>query len=159
VAAGLSSSQAAWLQRTVDAYLSTAEGKQTSPNTIDLNGAGEVQIALPGEQHPRDFAHPGSTLADPCAGGTARGYVCAYSGARGTGSRVAGYYCRRVYYLNKEIFWNTGTGSWGSNQSRGVRGAFFKTNGRIADYIPDQGNNQNYSWVDRDVDNFIPCGI
>ncbi|WIX75994.1 hypothetical protein QRX50_31540 [Amycolatopsis carbonis] len=158
-AAGLSHAQVDWLQRAVDTYLSKTEGKQTSPNTIDLNGTGEVQIALPGEQHPRDFAHPGSRLPDPCAGGTALGYVCAYSDAWGAGSIVAGYYCNQNYYLNQDIFWNTFTGSWGSNQYGGAQGAFFTPDGHVADWIPEQGNNQNYSWVDHQVKSFIPCGL
>jgi hypothetical protein len=159
MSAGLSRAQADWLQGNVDKYLSKMKGTQTSPNTIDLDGTGMVQIALPGEQHPRDFANPGSALADPCYPGTARGYVCAYSQQHGIGDRVAGYYCNRIYYLNKERFWTTGTGSWGSNQIGNVRGAFINVDGRVADYIPAQGNNHNYNWEEHQVDFFIPCGF
>lgn len=160
-AAGLSSSEADWMQRMASWYVVKAEGKQTSPNTVDLPDGGRVQIALPGEQYPRDFSRADGTLASQCNGGTARGYVCVYSGYRGTGTSIAGYYCGygNSIYMNPEIFWNSGQGSWGSNQSSGARGLFWTIGGRIADYIPDQGYNHYYEWADRQITEFVTCGV
>lgn len=122
--AGLTTPQAAALQKKVDGYLTHLGGKQVAPNVIDLGGKGSVFVALPGEAHPRDLAN--GALYDPCAGGGADPYYfCAYSGIDWTGTSIAMYTCKSytIPYA--------GNGSWDNNQSTGTKARMYNPSGTL----------------------------
>jgi hypothetical protein len=142
-AAGLTAQQVSWLQTQVTSYVAKSGGRQTSLNTVDVNGRAELRIALPGEAHPRTFAgaRPMSP-AGPCDGGTAPGYLCLYQGQNGTGSQIPMYVCTTIDLPN----WS-GYGSWGDNQTTGTRSIFFTRYYGIGENIYAKANNQSYDWT------------
>ncbi|WP_405057460.1 hypothetical protein OG474_32630 [Kribbella sp. NBC_01505] len=93
-AAGLSDGQAGWLQAEVDRTIARSGGAQTAPNRIQFDGA-VMTIALPGEQHPRNFSDSGPSY---------------------TGTKVDLYQCNSRYSLPG---W-TGHGSFINNQTAGT---------------------------------------
>ncbi|RCV53378.1 hypothetical protein [Marinitenerispora sediminis] len=123
-AADLTRAQATALQSEVDTYLAELGGTQVALNQIDLDGAGAVLVALPGEAQPRDFTSEGgrAAAADRCLNAAwYTGYFCAYQGTHYTGTRIDMWDCGKVMYIPGH--W--GRGSWINNQSRGMRGYMY----------------------------------
>lgn len=116
--AGLTAAQAEKLQAKVDGYLLALEGsgRQVSPNQIDLGGA-TLNVAVPGEQRPRNLVRPASDAIDAaqCDGGADYKWFCAYQYEYTGGDNIGMYTCGTYY-----IPWYT-TGSWQNNQTRGTR--------------------------------------
>ncbi|MFI6588339.1 hypothetical protein [Embleya sp. NPDC050493] len=115
--AHLTAAQTSALQTEVDGYLKTMGGTQVALNKIDLDGKGEVLVALPGEAHPHDFASGDGNrvAADPCTTGTgASGNFCAYQRDSYQGTRIDMWQCDTRYYVST---WGSG-GSWINDQTR-----------------------------------------
>jgi len=122
--AGLTTSQAAKLQKEVDRYLAQTGGKQVAANVIDLGHKSLMFVALPGEAHPRDMTN--GVLYDPCSLGYADyQYFCAYSDIGFEGSSIPMYKCQ-LY----QIPW-IANGSWINNQTQGTVAQFLDNNGRV----------------------------
>jgi len=138
--AGLNTQQVSWLQDQVDRYVAKSGGRQTSLNTVNVDGKADVRFALPGEQRPRDFS--AAKVAGPCDGGTAPGYLCLYSGTYGTGSQIAMYVCTTIDLPN----WS-GNGSWGDNQTTGTRSIYFTRYYGIWQNVYAKSNSQVYNWT------------
>lgn len=138
-AAGLTAQQVSWLQGQVDQYTAAAGGRQTSLNTVDINGKAELRVALPGEAHPRNFT---TKLTTPCDGGAARGYLCLYRGTYGSGTQIAMYECTTINLPG----WS-GNGSWGNSQTPGTVSYYLGRYYGIADRLVAQGYNHVYNWT------------
>ncbi|WP_369215326.1 hypothetical protein [Streptomyces flavofungini] len=101
--AHLTSAQTTALQADVDRYLKKMGGTQVALNKVDLNGKGEVLVALPGEAHPRDFTSGDGTraAADPCLGTPGvSGNFCAYQRDNFSGSIIKMSQCNTKYYVS-----------------------------------------------------------
>lgn len=117
-AAGLSAAKADALQDKVDGYLATfkGQGRQVSPNQIDLGGA-VLNVAVPGEAQPRQLTAPaaGVTRAVQCNTAAEYGWFCAYQYDYRGGDNIGMYNCDNYF-----IPWND-LGSWENNQTPGTR--------------------------------------
>ncbi|WP_405064509.1 peptidase inhibitor family I36 protein [Kribbella sp. NBC_01505] len=123
IAAGLSDGQARWLQAEVDRTIARTGGTQTAPNQIQFDGA-TMTIALPGEQHPRNFSDNEFAPNAYCA----YGHLCLYRGPSYTGTKVDLYACNSRYSLPG---W-TGRGSFINNQTAGTIADFYTKTGYYA---------------------------
>ena len=125
--AGLTTAQARFLDERSAYYVATMGGERVSLNQVDVDGTATVSIALPGEEHPRDF----SSYADvdlagpPCVEGEGAPYryFCAYANWYLTGDSIAMYNC--VFY---RIPW-VSEGSWDNNQTAGTQPLLAASNG------------------------------
>jgi hypothetical protein len=119
-AAGLTPSQAEYLEKRSDYYLATMGGKRISLNQIDVNGTATVNIALPSESRPRNFASEAGLrqAAQPCP----YLYFCAYQYEHWTGDSIDMYNCR--FY---SIPW-VSVGSWENDQTVGTKPMQYHTN-------------------------------
>ncbi|MGW5718781.1 hypothetical protein ACWEVP_21605 [Amycolatopsis sp. NPDC003865] len=125
-AAGLSAAQAAYLDRESAIYLAALGGKRVGPNVIDLDGAGTVRIALPGEAAPRDLPLAGGArLVAACTtGGAAYLHFCAFHDEFFRGTTIDMFHCQRY-----NVPWAS-TGSWDNNQTQGTVPIQYYTDGR-----------------------------
>jgi len=112
--AGLTSTEAAALQKRVDAYLTKSGGTQVAANEIRLSDGGSLLLALPGEKYARQLSDPVGTQAS-CP----YYYLCYYSGTYYTGDVRSAYSCSINYYVPY-----VGYGSWINNQTPGTRAQF-----------------------------------
>ncbi|MFF4367064.1 hypothetical protein [Streptomyces sp. NPDC001594] len=138
-AAGLSTAQAAELQRRADAVLaSDPQARQLSANKLAIAG-GDLVLRAPGQTETRDLAAPGQAL--DCA----NGHLCIRDGQ---GSNYDYYYCG--YY----DFGGIGDGTFNNNQSSGTRARFYNQNGteRWSNVAKDSGT---ASWTP--VYHIRPC--
>lgn len=117
-AAGLSARKADALQDKVDGYLAKfkGQGKQVSPNQIDLGGA-VLNVAVPGEAQPRQLVAPASSVlaVHQCNGPAYYEWFCAYEYENRGGDNIGMWTC-----ANYLIPWAS-TGSWENNQTTGTR--------------------------------------
>ncbi|MFC7328540.1 hypothetical protein [Marinactinospora rubrisoli] len=155
-AAGLTEAQTTWLRSEVGTYLEELGGTQVALNEIDLDGAGSVLVALPGEAQPRDFTSPAAepaAAADRCLNAPwYTGYFCAYRGTHYTGTRIDMWDCGRVMYIPRD--W--GAGSWINNQSKGMRGYMYDDNGTTIYTTPGaRSYHATANWGP--VGSMIPC--
>lgn len=141
-ASGLSAGQANALQSEVDRYLGMLGGSQVSPNRIDLDGRGAALIALPGENHPRNFT--GSTARlDPPAETCPYGAFCAFSQSGRRGSQITMTFCSS-YALPG---WGE-HGSWVNNQTPGTSAQMIDNSGHTIDESGPAPNISNdYDWT------------
>jgi hypothetical protein len=127
-AAGLSAAKADALQDKVDGYLAKLEGqgKQVSPNQIDLGGA-VLNVAVPGEAEPRQLVAPAdSTLAvAQCDGRADYEWFCAYEFENLGGDNIGMWSCGN-YYIP---WWSTG--SWENNQTAHTKPKLYPTHGAV----------------------------
>ncbi|WP_217569459.1 hypothetical protein [Streptomyces sp. GbtcB7] len=124
-AANLSSEQATLLQSEVDGHLRKLGGRQVSPNEIRFD-RGRILVAIPGENHPRDFATGRGTqfFYDQCLDGDIpSGWFCEYNAEYFQGSQVQWYKCDTY----TDPF--NGLGSWVNNQSPGTRARMYNVFG------------------------------
>ncbi|MEO3924276.1 hypothetical protein ABGB07_10510 [Micromonosporaceae bacterium B7E4] len=119
-AAGLTPSQAEYLEKRSDYYLAIMGGKRTSLNQIDVNGTATVNIALPGESRPRNLSSEAGRrqAAEPCP----YLYFCAYQYEHWTGDSINMYNCR--FY---PIPW-VSVGSWENDQTVGTEPMQYHSN-------------------------------
>ncbi|MBW6435797.1 hypothetical protein KZ829_18815 [Actinoplanes hulinensis] len=154
-AAHLSRAQSAALQAEVNRYLAGSGGRQVSLNKIDLNGTGAILVAIPGEDHPRDFtAGDATTLAaDPCLDGVKySGWFCAYSKSHYKGTRIGMYGCGLYYDVSKF----TSGGSWVNDQTRGTRAVMYAKSGeRVFVTRPSYSFDATGNWAN--VELVFPC--
>jgi hypothetical protein len=151
-AAHLSAAQTDALRAEVNRVIAATGGTQVALNEIDLNGRGDVLVAIPGESHPRNFSSPASAQVDHCTEGPVySGYFCAYSGTSFQGSEIQMYYCQSY-----GIPWS-GNGSWINDQTPGTTARFYNNAGtRIYTTPPPYSYNTNYSsWTN--VHTIRPC--
>ncbi|MGH4029629.1 peptidase inhibitor family I36 protein [Actinomycetota bacterium Odt1-20B] len=126
--AHLTSAQTRAVQAKVDGYLKKTGGTQVALNKIDLNGKGEILVALPGEPRPRSLAPAGTKGAavDHCLDGPVySGYFCAYEKDFYQGDETQMYYCQS-YPMN----YRRG-GSWINDQTPGRRARMYGRNGNL----------------------------
>lgn len=123
--AGLSAEKADALQDKVDGYLAElkGQGKQVSPNQIDLGGA-VLNVAVPGEAQPRQLgAQANGVLAvHQCNGAAFYEWFCAYEYENRGGDNIGMWSCGTY-----GIPWGS-TGSWENNQTTGTRPVMHFTN-------------------------------
>ncbi|MFK4070815.1 hypothetical protein [Streptomyces sp. NPDC029674] len=157
--ARLTSAQTTALQADVDRYLKKMGGTQVALNKIDLNGKGEVLVALPGEAHPRDFASGNGmrAAADPCLDVPGvSGNFCAYQKNEFQGTIIKMRQCNTKYYVST---WGAG-GSWVNDQTRNVesrRARMYNPSGTLVYKTPRAYSSDAYGdW--RPVRYVIPCG-
>ncbi|GLZ37974.1 hypothetical protein [Actinokineospora sp. NBRC 105648] len=141
-AAGLTADQSAWLRAEVDHTIAVLGGKQVGLNKVDVDGAAQVSIALPGEAHPRDFAatRGAAAVVAACSPRAAYGYFCAYSDTNLQGSQIAMYSCRQY-----EIPW-VSVGSWHNNQTRGTVAKFMVPEGPVVQTSVAPSDDWLYDW-------------
>lgn len=124
--AGLTPAQVDYLQKQSDYYLTTMGGKRVAINQIDVNGTATVNIALPGEKYPRDFATQGDARlpGPPCVEGHGAPYYyfCAFKYQYFTGDSIAMFNCKSY-----SIPW-VSEGSWDNNQTPGTEPMMFYSN-------------------------------
>ncbi|WP_033329312.1 hypothetical protein [Streptomyces yerevanensis] len=156
--AHLTSAQTTALQADVDRYLKKMGGTQVALNKIDLNGKGEVLVALPGEAHPRDFASGNGMriAADPCPGVPGvSGNFCAFQRKEFRGTWIKMRQCNTKYYVST---WGRG-GSWINDQTRNLesrRARMYKPNGTLEYKTPRAYSSDLYAdW--NPVRYVIPC--
>ncbi|MFD9068766.1 MULTISPECIES: hypothetical protein [Streptomyces] len=135
--ARLTSAQTTALQADVDRYLKKMGGTQVALNKIDLKGKGQILVALPGEDRPRDFASGDGMrmAADPCRTGPVSGIFCAYQRDNYQGTRIDMVVCNRRYYVST---WGAG-GSWINDQTRNTAGReakMYNPSGRLVYTTP-----------------------
>ena len=120
--AGLTGAEAASLQKRVDTYLTRSGGTQVAINKIDLDGKGEILLALPGENRAREAgaASPAGAAIFECLVGN----FCGYSGQNYTGDILRYFYCS--YKLSMPF---VGFGSFKNNQTSGASAHFYDDNG------------------------------
>jgi hypothetical protein len=118
-AAGLTGAEAKSLQQRVDTYLARAGGTQVAMNKINLDGKGEILLALPGEQRAGEGSGAGVML-EPCR----EGNFCGYSEEGWHGDILRYYYC--AYKLTMPF---AGFGSYINNQTGGATAHFYDWNG------------------------------
>ncbi|GGO47178.1 hypothetical protein [Streptomyces lasiicapitis] len=116
--ARLTSAQTTALQADVDRYLKKTGGTQVALNKIDLKGKGQILVALPGEDRPRDFASGDGMrmAADPCKSPVVSKTFCAYQKDNFEGTRIDMVTCNKKYYVST---WGRG-GSWINDQTRNL---------------------------------------
>ncbi|MGW0804709.1 hypothetical protein [Nonomuraea sp. NPDC002799] len=124
-AAGLSETQAAGLQKKVDAYLAKLKDKgvQMSPNQIDLNGA-VLNVTVPGESRPRQLGEVTTfeKNAFECIYRADPGWFCAYEFEYRTGDNIGMWRCGEYAITFYSV------GSWENNQTAGTRPRLYFTN-------------------------------
>ncbi|GAA2353719.1 hypothetical protein [Streptomyces violaceusniger] len=125
-AAHLTGTQASALQSAVNRYLKELGGKQIGPNEIDFGGDGKLFVAIPGEDHPRDFASGAATSAvDDCDFPMYNGNFCAYSKAGYRGDLRQWSACKTY-----DMPFGRG-GSWINNQTKGQVARMYNRNGSL----------------------------
>ncbi|MFK4208950.1 peptidase inhibitor family I36 protein [Streptomyces sp. NPDC030920] len=132
--------------------MATTGGKQVSLDKTELNGQGDVLVAIPGEAHPRDFSSPSGVLSDPCREEAVySGYFCAYSGQNFGGSEIKMHSCQSY-----GIPWD-GNGSWINDQTPGTKARFYRNEGSLLYTTPaPYASNWNCStWTN--VHTIRPC--
>ncbi|MFJ8636381.1 hypothetical protein [Streptomyces sp. NPDC093568] len=156
--AHLTGEQTTALQADVDRYLKKMGGTQVALNKIDLNGRGEVLVALPGEDHPRDFASGNGmrAAADPCLSPGVSGNFCAYRKDDFKGTRIDMFRCNTKYYVST---WGRG-GSWINDQTRDLesrRARMYNPSGHMIYKTPRAYSEDRHGdWMP--VRYVIPCG-
>ncbi|MEU6062491.1 hypothetical protein [Streptomyces sp. NPDC047097] len=156
--AQLTRAQTTALQSEVNGYLKGMGGTQVALNKIDLDGRGEVLVALPGEARPRDFASGDGTrvVADPCLAPGVSGNFCAYKESGFEGTRITMWQCGTRYYVST---WGRG-GSWINDQTRGLesrRARMYNPNGTLIYRTPvPYSSDSTGDW--QPVRSVIPCG-
>ncbi|MFF4509044.1 hypothetical protein [Streptomyces sp. NPDC001401] len=116
---GLSSAQAADLQKRVDSYLASQGGTQVAANKILLNSGGDyILLALPGEKNAHETA---VSLAKSAAAGASCDYLyfCAYTNTNFNGDILAFKTC----WIH-DWHWPYIHGSWINHQTPGTRVEF-----------------------------------
>ncbi|WP_409062001.1 hypothetical protein [Streptomyces sp. SYP-A7185] len=157
--AHLTSAQTTALQADVDRYVKKTGGTQVALNKVDLKGKGEVLIALPGEDRPRDFAAGNGTrlAADPCLGVPGvSGNFCAYQRDNFQGTIIKMRQCNTKYYVST---WGSG-GSWVNDQTRNQesrRARMYSPSGTLVYKTPRAYSSDAHAdW--NPVRYVIPCG-
>jgi hypothetical protein len=130
--AGLSSTQAEYLQAKIESVLAATPGaRQLSANTIEINGA-RLAIGAPGQTAVRPIGlAPGAAAAGVCP----YDYLCTYH----NGTPRNYYYCTTIYLSN----W-TGLGYILNNQTTGTISYFYRIDRSvyIKDVAPDETNRE-----------------
>jgi hypothetical protein len=114
--AGLSQSQAAYLQHKIDGLItSNPTARQVSANTVEIGGK-LLAIGAPGQKTVQAIGISNAAAAAACPSG----YLCTYH----NGQAINYYYCT-THYLSG---W-TGLGYIFNNQTTGTKSILYKLNG------------------------------
>jgi len=146
--AGLTTTEAASLQRRVDTYLARTGGTQVAFNKIDLDGKADLVLALPGARSARDISRSASYPWSVCESD----WLCAFSQEDYQGDILRYYYC--AYKLSMPF---AGFGSYVNIQTPGTSAHFYDSNGSYmydslaAPYAPTPFNWTPVYWIK-------PCG-
>jgi len=141
-AAGLTPAQTSALQARVSDYLNEMGGRQVALNEIAFDG-GQLLVALPGEDQPRNFGSGSGTqvVESPCAVEMYNGWFCAFRYTGFQGDQLNWYYCGTY-----NMPW-TGFGSWRNNQTRGTRARFLNASGAVIYTTPPAySSSLSYNW-------------
>ncbi|MFE5144126.1 hypothetical protein ACFRDV_42035 [Streptomyces fagopyri] len=132
--------------------MATTGGKQVALNKIDLNGQGNVLVAIPGEAHPRNLSTSSADEYDHCTEGDVySGYFCAYASPSYQGTEIQMFTCKAY-----AIPW-VGNGSWINDQYPGTQARFYNNSGTkiFTTPVPFSWNTNYSTWTN--VHTIWPC--